>query len=258
MFCFQGGSSSEKSKAKVGHQQLSLHSVNSPHGGSARSDGQKTLNDVRLRVLKPSRELNGVLSAGKESSVTPNNGNKVVNSPLGTPLATGSTPARSSSNSPKFGAAERNPGPFQMIVEKKPMSQTQSRSDFFNLLKKKSSTSSSSSTVSDPSAAISARISDKTDEIVPEDRSVASVTQEGGHGSTGNGGKMDSNGDSSDGPLEILNIGEKHSSAHMNFCPSEEEAAFMRSLGWEENTDEDEGLTEEEINAFFQKVNISS
>ncbi|KAK8483131.1 hypothetical protein V6N12_018138, partial [Hibiscus sabdariffa] len=34
---------------------------------------------------------------------------------------------------------------------------------------------------------------------------------------------------------------------------NEEEAAFLRSLGWEENSGEDEGLTEEEINTFYQR-----
>ncbi|KAJ7538764.1 hypothetical protein O6H91_11G062600 [Diphasiastrum complanatum] len=33
----------------------------------------------------------------------------------------------------------------------------------------------------------------------------------------------------------------------------EEEAAFLRSLGWEESTEEGEALTEEEINAFYQE-----
>ena len=37
----------------------------------------------------------------------------------------------------------------------------------------------------------------------------------------------------------------------------EEEAAFLRSLGWVEDSGEDEeGLTEEEINAFYQEVSI--
>ena len=36
----------------------------------------------------------------------------------------------------------------------------------------------------------------------------------------------------------------------------EEEAAFLRSLGWEENDGEEEALTEEEINAFYQNVSI--
>lgn len=33
----------------------------------------------------------------------------------------------------------------------------------------------------------------------------------------------------------------------------EEEAAFLRSLGWEENAGGEEGLTEEEINSFYQE-----
>ena len=36
----------------------------------------------------------------------------------------------------------------------------------------------------------------------------------------------------------------------------EEEASFLRSLGWEENDGEEEALTEEEINAFYQDVSI--
>lgn len=62
---------------------------------------------------------------------------------------------------------------------------------------------------------------------------------------TKNGNKKTSNGDS-------------HGEAN-NLClngkvyPDEEEAAFLRSLGWEENAGEDEGLTEEEINAFYHE-----
>ncbi len=38
----------------------------------------------------------------------------------------------------------------------------------------------------------------------------------------------------------------------------EEEAAFLRSLGWEENAEGgEEALTEEEISAFFQEVGYS-
>ncbi|KAK8572365.1 hypothetical protein V6N12_028420 [Hibiscus sabdariffa] len=41
-----------------------------------------------------------------------------------------------------------------------------------------------------------------------------------------------------------------------NTSPDEEEAAFLRSLGWEENSGDDEGLTEEEINAFYQRYSV--
>ncbi|KAK8549111.1 hypothetical protein V6N12_062009 [Hibiscus sabdariffa] len=41
-----------------------------------------------------------------------------------------------------------------------------------------------------------------------------------------------------------------------NTSPDEEEAAFLHSLGWEENSGDDEGLTEEEINAFYRRYSV--
>ena len=63
----------------------------------------------------------------------------------------------------------------------------------------------------------------------------------------------DGNGDACDVSQKFLDNGEKHSSPDEVLYPDEEEAAFLRSLGWEENG-EDEGLTEEEINAFYKEV----
>ncbi|KAK8492294.1 hypothetical protein V6N11_066661 [Hibiscus sabdariffa] len=93
-----------------------------------------------------------------------------------------SAPARNSNN-PKHSTGEHKAAALNPIagftVEKRPsLAQTQSRNDFFNLLKKKTST---------------------------------------------------------------------------NTSADEEEAAFLRSLGWEENSGDDEGLTEEEINTFYQE-----
>lgn len=62
----------------------------------------------------------------------------------------------------------------------------------------------------------------------------------------------DGNGDACDVSQKFLDNGEKHSSPDEVLYPDEEEAAFLRSLGWEENG-EDEGLTEEEINAFYKE-----
>lgn len=39
-----------------------------------------------------------------------------------------------------------------------------------------------------------------------------------------------------------------------SICLDEEEAAFLRFLEWEESAGNDGGLTEEEINAFYQEV----
>ena len=69
-------SPSEKSKPKIGQQQHSFSSShfgnNSPRGGPVKSDVTK-LSVGNLHVLSPSRELNGISSAAKDS-VSPTNG----------------------------------------------------------------------------------------------------------------------------------------------------------------------------------------
>lgn len=47
--------------------------------------------------------------------------------------------------------------------------------------------------------------------------------------------------------------GKINSNSDVMLYSEEEEAAFLRSLGWEE-TAEEEGLTEEEINSFYRDV----
>lgn len=250
-------SPSEKSKAKVvPQQQHPLHTVNHIRGGPVRSDSPKTFNEARLRVLKPSREVNSVSLTTKDS-LSPTNVSKVVISPLGTSSPSGSAPFRSSGNSPKSGA-ERSSGPFRVAIEKRPTSQAQSRNDFFNLLKKKSSTNPTSA-VSDSSS-----VSEKSGEIVTEDAGESVPVQVGDAPSsdpsplsTDNSGGITHNGDAYDGSQVCLGNGEKNSSPDMVLDPDEEEAAFLRSLGWEENAGEDEGLTEEEISTFVKEVIIS-
>ena len=56
---------------------------------------------------------------------------------------------------------------------------------------------------------------------------------------------------------EHLNNGKDHSNCNAILCSEEEEAAFLRSLGWEEHARDDGGLTEEEINSWVDKVSIS-
>ncbi|KAK8597208.1 hypothetical protein V6N12_065684 [Hibiscus sabdariffa] len=125
-------------------------------------------------------------------------------------------PARNS-NSPILSAGGRKVAALNSVagftVEKRPSAQTQSRNDFFNLLKKKTSAETSADH-SDSHPHISSSTSEKSE--VTEEVVSASLT----------------------------------SHANEN---DEEEAAFLRSLGWEETSGEDEGLTEEEINAFYQE-----
>ncbi|EYU22904.1 hypothetical protein MIMGU_mgv1a017909mg, partial [Erythranthe guttata] len=76
-----------------------------------------------------------------------------------------------------------------------------------------------------------------------------------------NGKQMNCNGERCEIPEKnrsSSDAGEKSFSVNGSVYPDEEEAAFLRSLGWEENGGEDEGLTEEEINAFYQEVSAFS
>lgn len=242
-------SPSEKSKAKVVPQQQHhpLHTINHIHGGAVRSDNPKTYNEARLCVLKPSRELNSV-SLTTKNCLSPTDVSKVVISPHGTSSPSGSALLRSSGNSPKSSS-----GPLCVTIEKRP-SQAQSRNDFFNLLKKKSSTNSTSA-VPDFS------VSEKSGEIVTEDAGESVPVKVGDAPSsdssplsTNNGGGISHDDSAYVGSWVCLGNGEKHSSPDMVLDPDEEEAAFLRSLGWEENAGEDEGLTEEEISSFVKEV----
>ncbi|XP_044490383.1 uncharacterized protein LOC123214586 isoform X1 [Mangifera indica] len=241
-------SPSEKSKAKVVPQQQHhpLHTINHIHGGAVRSDNPKTYNEARLCVLKPSRELNSV-SLTTKNCLSPTDVSKVVISPHGTSSPSGSALLRSSGNSPKSSS-----GPLCVTIEKRP-SQAQSRNDFFNLLKKKSSTNSTSA-VPDFS------VSEKSGEIVTEDAGESVPVKVGDAPSsdssplsTNNGGGISHDDSAYVGSWVCLGNGEKHSSPDMVLDPDEEEAAFLRSLGWEENAGEDEGLTEEEISSFVKE-----
>ncbi|GJY37850.1 hypothetical protein Tco_0424214 [Tanacetum coccineum] len=50
------------------------------------------------------------------------------------------------------------------------------------------------------------------------------------------------------------NNGKDNSSSDAILYSEEEEARFLRSLGWEETAEEEEGLTEEEISSFYRDV----
>jgi hypothetical protein len=245
-------SPSEKSKPKIGQQQhafSSSHPVNnSPRGGPAKSDVTK-ISVGNLHVLNPSRELNSLSSAAKDS-LSPTNGSRLPNSPLGVaPSATGSAPLR---NLISAATAERRPAAFRTIMEKKPSSQVQSRSDFFKSLSRKNSPTNPPFAVSDPDPAALSSISENSDKLVTEAATAASVTLQ----STDDALSMDNS------VTDLLNNvsqkhlsnREQHSNPDVPLYPDEEEAAFLRSLGWEENAGEDEGLTEEEISAFYVEV----
>ncbi|XVF45724.1 hypothetical protein PTKIN_Ptkin02bG0229400 [Pterospermum kingtungense] len=255
-------SPSEKSKPKAGQQQQhpSL-SLNYTRGGTSRSDSLKVSSESRLQILKPSRDLSGFSSTTKDS-LSPNGSSKVVNSPLSvTPSAAASAPFRSSGNSPKVATADRNQTPFRITIEKRPTAQAQSRNDFFNLLKKKS-TMNSASSVPDTGPAVSPSASEKSDELGGEDSSTSVTLKDCGLPSseisiadlpTDCKSDITHSGDTYDAFKQCSSNGDRHSSPDAFYYPDEKEAAFLRSLGWEEDAGDDEGLTEEEISAFFEE-----
>jgi hypothetical protein len=241
--------------AKSGQlQPSSLQNANqSLRGVHAKSDASKASHGKFL-VLKPTWE-NGASPTPKDvASPTSNATSKAPDSQLAVSpsVASTSTPLRSPKNlknipmERKIAALNLKSGP---TLERRPsMSQVQSRNDFFNLLKKKTSMN-TSTVLPGPGPVVSSPTMEKSDELTRE----VLCASESPHAAE-NGGEMTSNGDTCEEVLRF-SVGESSMSCTATVHPDEEEAAFLRSLGWEENSGEDEGLTEEEINAFFQEVN---
>lgn len=244
---------SDKPKLKVGQQHQNSHLVNhSPRGGSAKSEVSKTSSLGKLHVLKPSRERNGISPTAKDSLSPTSNSSKLPNSPLAVaPSVVGSAPLRNPSNNPVLAGVERKPP--VAILEKRSTVQAQSRNDFFNSMRKKSMTNSSAA-IPDSGSSVLTCVLDKPSEIgtvvpVSHGRDETPVDGSGGDHRFRNKDDLTCNGEACDGLEQCLNNGKNHPR-----YSEEEEAAFLRSLGWEENAGEDEGLTEEEINAFYRDI----
>ncbi|XP_039041657.1 ankyrin repeat and KH domain-containing protein mask-like isoform X2 [Hibiscus syriacus] len=235
---------------KSGQQQPSfIHNGNqSPHSTHFKSDMQKT--SGKLLVLKPGWENGGSSPTKKETSIptTTANSRVITSQSVISPIS--SAAARNSSNS-KLSVGEPKVASLDPIAgfnsEKRPsLAQTQSRNDFFNLLKKKTP-SNSSAGLSDSDTHISCSTtveSDVTKEIVG-----ASVTAHANK----KGSAATSNDDVCQEPQRFSNDDKKDFSSTAMVHSDEEEIAFLRSLGWEENSTDDEGLTEEEINDFYRE-----
>ncbi|KAK2375735.1 hypothetical protein QL285_076605 [Trifolium repens] len=148
---------------------------------------------------------------------------------------------------------ERKPASLDLklgstLDKKQSISQMKSRNDFFNLLKNKTATN-SSTVLADSGQMVSSPTLENSGEVNKESAMPSASPQ-----SVGNGAELTRNGNAHSHE-ELCKISEekKDSISRATVYPDEEEAAFLRSLGWEENSDEDEGLTEEEINAFYQE-----
>ncbi|GAA0149978.1 hypothetical protein LIER_09017 [Lithospermum erythrorhizon] len=243
----------EKPKFKTGQPHVS----HSPHAGSVKPDPSKTSNIGKLQVLKPVREKNGASLPAMENS-SPTSDSKTVSSlPAATHSIAGSSSVRAQVNNSGHPVAERKH--VLPLLEKRPtsQSQTRSRNDFFSLMRKKSI---SNSSPAPKSSLIISATGKKLDEGEGEGEDATSpVTNQSGEvgilaniksSETRNVNVTD--GDSCNG-RGSLNSKKNGFTCNSSLFSEEEEAAFLRSLGWEENTEEG-GLTEEEINAFYKDV----
>ncbi|KAF3626101.1 putative vesicle-associated protein 1-4-like [Capsicum annuum] len=198
----------------------------------------------KLHVFKPTRERHGV-SSGMNGSLSPNTHSKGSNVLLTIPPA---NIAASSASGHK---------PVGTMVEKKLSSQARGRNDFFNLMRKKSIGSSSAVSVEgsviSPSSSYNSGVSEVLNAHgIPQDQDFSlSDDSPRAEQSTEILGENTCDSESSDGKNSTDKSSPK--SEAILRSEEEEEAAFMRSLGWEENSDEG-GLTEEEISAFYKDV----
>ncbi|KAK4794187.1 hypothetical protein SAY86_012181 [Trapa natans] len=258
---------SDKSKPKAGgHQSHATPSQGnqSLRGGPARFDSGKMSGNLgKLQVLKPARELNGIASNVVKENLSPKNGVKVVNTPLSLNVASAavSAPVKIPGNTQTtlVGGSQGKPAAISSNIEKRASSiQAQSRSDFFNLLKKKSS--SSASNVSFGNESVLPSVDNSHDSVCGDTPSVTTggvgyATPENCNGSSSiqseNGGNVTANGGINE--HSFVENGVVQPDIDVPY-PDEKEAAFLRSLGWEESAGEDEGLTEDEIRYFYETV----
>lgn len=230
-------------------QPFSSQLANQARSGQVRVEAPATSHGKTLLVLKSGRE-NGVTSLSKEASTPANNtGNRLANCPPAVaPSAPAVTSPTSRVTSLETKAAALSLKPRSTAEKRSSLSQAQSRSDFFNLMRKKTSNSSTAL----PDSGMASSNSREQSCLKTKDEDSASLSP----CVSENGSERTSNGD----PHEAQNHVQRHNDVEENnspingsVYPDEKEAAFLRSLGWDENAVEEEGLTEEEINAFYQE-----
>lgn len=244
--------------AKVGQQPLS-QLVNQTVRGPSKPDVSKASQPGKLTVLKATRERNDLSPTAKDG-LSPTNAGRVFSGVTSAAF----TSSRSPTNA-NF-ATDRKIATSSMTqsssVDRRSLSQAQDRIDFFNSLRKKTSANQAAS-VSDSSSAVSS-ISDKSNEqvmmiteSVSEGKDNAPAPDPALDWSPRNSSDVVSNGDGCEGSETFSGDGEKDLGSDAVRYPDEEEAAFLRSMGWEENAGEDvPPLTEEEINAFYEFLKL--
>ncbi|KAL1309966.1 hypothetical protein HN51_052682 [Arachis hypogaea] len=231
----------------VPQQPSVLHIANqSVRNVNAKGDAPKTsgkFTDLKS-VVKPVVYENGISPHLKDPPTPTNYSNSRPGNQLAVASAGASTPLKNPNNvkSPTERRAPSLDVKLGSTMDKKHlMSQLQSRNDFFNNIKKKTMMNTSTA-LPDSSRVISPPTVEKSDDIDGGAGGLQASTQD-----LENNAEITSNGNAHGDVHRLADNEEKDA------IPDEEEAAFLRSLGWEENSGEDEGLTEEEINAFYQE-----
>ncbi|XP_047175561.1 uncharacterized protein LOC124842988 isoform X2 [Vigna umbellata] len=234
----KAASSLEKSKAKTGRQQYPFYSRRlgySLQGAHPNSDIQKT-SSVNSHNFSASRELNGVSSVVKDNLLSPNS--RSLAAPVGATRST-SIPA------PSRSLGNNNSTPSSWItLEKKPTFPTQSRNDFFKNLSRKSSMEKPSSEASTTNVSSSP---------IPKSRDASSVDSSSLNMVSDCSSIITVNDNAANEPLKPSSSGENQHIRNPFPFTEEEEIAFLRSLGWQESAGDDEGLTEEEIQNFYEQ-----
>ncbi|XP_073123033.1 uncharacterized protein [Henckelia pumila] len=216
-----------------------------------KSDSLSTPHVGKYMVLKSGRD--GVVSSGTKDASSPCDLNcRTANGQVA--ISPSAPTATLSRNSSAVSVLENKTATLSLgsrsIVDKRlSQSMAKSRSEFFNLMRRKTSIT-APAILSDSSTVVSPSSAETSGEIFQEGHTLICP------GVFENDGSVICNGDGHDLPgksIHFSGVGEKNMSGDGTIFPDEEEAAFLRSLGWEENGGEDEGLTEEEINSFYQE-----
>ncbi|KAK1288064.1 hypothetical protein QJS10_CPB19g01813 [Acorus calamus] len=215
---------------KVGQQVSSQPASHNPRV-SARSDVSKTSQVGKLVVLNPPKEKNGIILATKDTQTSASG---PANNTVGVMSSTQFASLRSP-NSPAMPVPADRKGVAlsttqnSTVPDKKAISQAQERNEFFKSLRKRNSTNHS------PMVSVS----EKPDQdVTGVDAGVVSKVKSDDASVVASGESCCiENGSSEELPCPD---------------PNEEEAAFLKSLGWEANNRET-ALTQEEICEFLKK-----
>ncbi|CAN8303332.1 unnamed protein product [Cochlearia groenlandica] len=220
---------SDKSKTKqvvrTGETCLSP-SRNAQQQQQQQPSGNQLKTEKKLLVLKPSRE-NGIAAVKESGSPTDNTKSRAV---CGQQIAqsTQSAPHVRSTHSPKDVK-----GTTTLTIEKKSSSShTQSRNAFYSALKQKTTSTNSFSSVEEKVNNSSNELKASSDPSSPLTTSDVEVTQI---------------------TSQVVEKKKNNTGFEVADTPDEEEAEFLRSLGWDENNCEDEALTMDEILAFREQ-----